>query len=63
LVGETVNEAERSSWNGQRAAYSLPWRFSGTRLPTTSTMSERASRSSMNASGIRAMGSRQWHGR
>ena len=52
---DTVKLAERSSWNGQRAEYSLPWRFSGTREPTTSTMSERASRSSMKASGIRAM--------
>jgi hypothetical protein len=55
LVGDTVNDGERSSWNGQRAAYSLPCFFSGTRAPTISTMSDRASSSSMKASGMRAM--------
>jgi hypothetical protein len=47
LVGDTVKLGERSSWNGQRAEYSLPWRLSGTRAPMISTMSDRASRSSM----------------
>jgi hypothetical protein len=26
LIGDTVNEGERSSWNGQRAEYSRPSR-------------------------------------
>ena len=46
-------DAVFSPWNGQHAANSRPDFFSGTRAPITSTMSVRATRSSMKSRGIR----------